>query len=305
MKTLEKFAEPEDMNIFSEVMESHQKNPAANGKILYYLSENFRYPKDLSSVVYISQVLQAMAMKSGVEHFRRNRGRCMGALYWQINDNWPVASWASIDYYGRWKALHYSAKRFYAPVAASIRRKDGIIALHLANDTDKALNVTAALRIRSLHFDVIKEWNCTASVDADSAACLIELSENELPSDIDKREVFIEGTVTDDSGRTYTECAALVPYKHLSLKAPELRCETVRTEGGYEIRICADSFAPFVEVETTDVDVILSDNYFMISDKAPYVITLKDEDIRNGRIEDAADLAKKLTLRSIWDTYAH
>ena len=305
MKTLETFAEAEDMNIFSEVMESHQKNPAANGKILYYLSENFRYPKDLSSVVYISQVLQAMAMKSGVEHFRRNRGRCMGALYWQVNDNWPVASWASIDYYGRWKALHYDAKRFYAPVAASIRRKDGIIALHLVNDTEKALNVTASLRIKSLHFDVIKEWTCTASVESDSAACLIELKENELPSDIDKREVFVEGTVTDDLGRTYTECAALVPYKYLNLKNPGLRYETVRTEDGYEIAISADSFAPFVEAETDGVDVILSDNYFMISDKAPYVITLKDEDIRNGRIEDAADLAKKLTLRSIWDTYEH
>lgn len=95
---------------FSRVMEKHQKNPAANGKILYYLSENFRYPENFRKLLYVSQILQGMAMKYGVDHWRRHRGRCMGTLYWQINDNWPVASWASIDYFGRWKALHYMAK---------------------------------------------------------------------------------------------------------------------------------------------------------------------------------------------------
>lgn len=124
MKTIRSFAKEEDMNIFSEVMESHQKNPAANGKILYYISENFRYPKDISSLVYISQIMQGMAMKTAIDHWRRNRGRCMGSLYWQFNDNWPVASWSSVDYFGRYKALHYMASRFYAPLAGSVR-KDG------------------------------------------------------------------------------------------------------------------------------------------------------------------------------------
>ncbi len=110
LKTVESFTEEKDRNIFSRVMENHQKNPAANGKILYYLSENFRYPENFRKLLYVSQILQGMAMKYGVDHWRRHRGRCMGTLYWQINDNWPVASWASIDYFGRWKALHYMAK---------------------------------------------------------------------------------------------------------------------------------------------------------------------------------------------------
>ena len=114
-KTIESFTLPEDRNIFSYVMERHQKNGAANGKILYYLSETFKYPKDFSSLIYVSQLLQAEAIKYGVEHWRRNRGRCMGAIYWQLNDCWPVASWSSIDYYGRWKALHYFARKFFCP----------------------------------------------------------------------------------------------------------------------------------------------------------------------------------------------
>src|SRR5699024_8150821 len=106
MKTIDSFTLEEDRNIFSRVMESHQKNDSANGKMLYYLSENFRCPSALEQTVYISQILQGMAVRYGVEHWRRNRGRCMGALYWQVNDNWPAPSWSSIDYFGRWKALH-------------------------------------------------------------------------------------------------------------------------------------------------------------------------------------------------------
>ena len=119
IKTVETFTGEKDRNLFSRVMESHQKNPAANGKILYYLSETFRYPKDLESLIFLSQILQGYAMKEATEHWRRNRGRCMGTIYWQINDCWPVASWSSIDYFGRWKALHYFARRFFAPVMIS------------------------------------------------------------------------------------------------------------------------------------------------------------------------------------------
>ena len=92
-KTIETFTEPSDRNIFSPVMESHQKNGAANGLIMFYISSYYRYPKDFDSLLYISQLLQAEAMRHGVEHWRRNRGRCMGAIYWQLNDCWPVASW--------------------------------------------------------------------------------------------------------------------------------------------------------------------------------------------------------------------
>ena len=107
IKTVETFTEKEDRNIFSYVMEKHQRNSTANGKIMNYMEQTFLYPSDFDTLLYASQLLQAEAMRYGVEHFRRNRGRCMGAIVWQLNDCWPVASWSSIDYYGRWKALHY------------------------------------------------------------------------------------------------------------------------------------------------------------------------------------------------------
>ena len=115
LATIESFTLPEDRNLSSRMMERHQRHATANSKIMSYLIHTYPYPLTFDDLVYCSQLLQADAIRCGVEHFRQHRGRCMGAVYWQLNDCWPVASWASIDYYGRWKALHYTAKRFFAP----------------------------------------------------------------------------------------------------------------------------------------------------------------------------------------------
>ena len=123
LKTIESFTKPEDRNIFSYVMEKHQRNGTANGKIMNYISQNYLYPTDFSTLLYTSQLLQADAIKYGVEHFRRNRGRCMGAVYWQLNDCWPVASWSSIDYFGCRRSGDYYAKRFFAPLLLSCQEE--------------------------------------------------------------------------------------------------------------------------------------------------------------------------------------
>ncbi len=119
LATVRTYAEPADWNMTSYIMEHHQRNDAGNGKIIHYMTEHFRMPKDFPALVYLSQILQAECVRTGVEFWRRSRECTGGALYWQLNDCWPVASWASLDYFGRWKALHYAARRFYAPVLLS------------------------------------------------------------------------------------------------------------------------------------------------------------------------------------------
>jgi beta-mannosidase len=118
LETIRTYADEDDWNMTSYIMEHHQRNPAGNSKIINYMTDHFRLPKDFESLVYLTQLLQAECVRTGVEYWRRNRCTS-GALYWQLNDCWPVASWASLDYYGRWKALHYAARRFYAPVLLS------------------------------------------------------------------------------------------------------------------------------------------------------------------------------------------
>ncbi|MBN1262462.1 MAG: glycoside hydrolase family 2 protein [Anaerolineae bacterium] len=119
LDTVRTYAEEADWNMTSYIMEHHQRNDAGNGKIINYLTDHFRLPKDFPALVYLTQILQAECVRTGVEFWRRSRACTSGALYWQLNDCWPVASWASLDYYGRWKALHYAARRFYAPVLLS------------------------------------------------------------------------------------------------------------------------------------------------------------------------------------------
>ena len=122
-KTIQTYAEPKDQNMTSYVMEHHQRSRSGNGLMVGQMTDTFRMPKDFQSLVYLSMVLQAEGIRYGVEHWRRNRERVSGTLIWQLNDCWPVASWSSIDYFGRWKALHYAARKFYAPVLLSIEDK--------------------------------------------------------------------------------------------------------------------------------------------------------------------------------------
>jgi len=119
LETVKTYAAKADWNMTSYIMEHHQRNDAGNGKIITYLTDHFRMPKDFVSLVYLTQILQAEAVRTGVEFWRRSKACTSGALYWQLNDCWPVASWASLDYFGRWKALHYAARRFYEPVHLS------------------------------------------------------------------------------------------------------------------------------------------------------------------------------------------
>ena len=116
------FCPPADANVFGPTMTNHQKNRFGNQIILDYVSRQYRFPKDQEALIFLSQLNQAECMRVGVEHYRRNMPRCMGALYWQLNDCWPVASWSSIEFTGRWKALHHVARRFFAPAAGQRAR---------------------------------------------------------------------------------------------------------------------------------------------------------------------------------------
>ena len=135
LKTINTYAEPKDQNMTSYIMEHHQRSPAGNGLMVGQMTETFRMPKDFPALVYLSLVLQAEGIRYGVEHWRRNRDRVSGTLIWQLNDCWPVASWSSIDYFGRWKALHYAARKFYAPILLSIEDKGEAMDVFVTNDT--------------------------------------------------------------------------------------------------------------------------------------------------------------------------
>jgi len=314
-KTVKTYTLEEDRNIFSEVMESHQKNPAANGKMLYYLSENFCYPKNFESLLYVTQILQALAMKTGVDHWRRNRGRCMGALYWQVNDDWPVASWSSIDYFGRWKALHYSAKRFFAPVAASMVLDGTKAELWLENETAAVKSCRAVLTLRDLKCNILKTYETHEETGTYSSSAVGIFDLEEDLKQYRKQDVFLAADfyLSEQEGKNEAEVClsethlqeaeTFVPFKYLNLTVPEIEISVREEEDRYVIILKSDRFAAFVMLELKEADAVFSENNFMMTEKAGYLITLEKKDIFQGTVADAEDLSRQLQIRTLADSY--
>ncbi len=147
IETVRRFAEPADFDIESPTMRAHQKHPNGNRLIRGYMQRYYPEAKDFESFLYLSQILQAEGIRLGAEHFRRLRPRCMGSLYWQINDCWPVASWSSIDYYGNLKALHFAAARFYAPLLVLPLLRGDVVEVHLVSDLQQPIEDVMALEL--------------------------------------------------------------------------------------------------------------------------------------------------------------
>lgn len=295
METIESFTVAEDRNIFSEVMESHQKNDAANSKILHYISDNFLYPKDFKSLVYVSQVLQGIAIKTGVEHFRRNRGRCMGSIYWQINDNWPVASWASIDYYGRWKALHYMARHFYADVLGSLKMAGTCITPFVQNESFKDTTTLVKLYVKDMDCNIIYEWLQEVETKALEVSHTDTIDVSEYTKGLEN-EVIIEAEFFHSDGTTSRQVEVLKPYKHMKLRNAHIVCNTKREGNELQITLKSEKVALFTEVEVCGVNVILSDNYIHLTDKKEHVIT--------GTLPKDYEGVPKVTVCSLCDSYS-
>lgn len=297
-KTVRAFTKEEDRNIFSRVMERHQRNTSANGKILKYLSDTFLYPADFGTLLYASQLLQAEAIRYGVEHFRRHRGRCMGTLYWQLNDIWPVASWASIDYYGRYKALQYAAKRFYDPILLSckeIGEKDtrpSIImeegeypfetkaTLCITNDRLEEINATVCWALRHCDGSILKEGQEEIKVAPLSVLWLKEMDFEK--TDVEHHYLSYELQI---KGKTHS-CGTVLftAPKHFEFQDPHLR---YKIEGD-TITVYADAYARSVEINSPDSDFILSDNYFDMNGGSKTVRILEGN-------------PKTIALRSVYD----
>ena len=267
VKTIEQFTEPEDRNIFSYVMEKHQRNAGANGKILQYMSQMYPYPESLELLVYVSQLLQAEAIRDGVEHFR---GRCMGCVYWQLNDCWPVASWSSIDYYGRWKALQYFARRFFAPVLLSCEEEGALSSSMNVNEENRCIRKAARFcvtnetrepvsgfikwSIQDAASDICRQGQYSVEVEALSVCSYPWI---EFP-DIDIRNHYLSYDLWIYGEKVSHGASLFVPPKHFEFADPKLELR----RDGETLLIHAAAFAKGVEIGNEAGDLLLSDNYF-------------------------------------------
>jgi len=265
MKTIKAFTQPEDRTgIFTPVMLAHQKNNEGNSIIHDYLLKDYPEPKDFPSFLYVSQILQAEGIKIGAEHFRRSRPETMGSIFWQLNDCWPVASWSSIDYYGRWKALQYYARRFYAPILVSPHVEDGALKVYIVSD--KTSKEASMLRVRLMDFDgkVLLEDKHTVDVSPLSSKVYVNWPLKKLADAgaADTSRVFVIADLVSGTKTISRNLSYLAPVKAINLKPAALKVETSGENGSYTIRVTSPVLARSVYLSFGDLDVKVSDNYF-------------------------------------------
>ncbi len=298
-KTVESFTLEEDRNVFSYVMEQHQKNHAANGKILFYLSENYLYPKNLSMLIYASQLLQAEAMKYCVEHMRRSRGRCMGSYYWQLNDCWPVASWSGIDYYGRMKALQYYAKRFYAPVLLSGEENGTQVRLHVANESMKAFCGTVCWQLRDNRSAVILEGSSPVEVRPMDGAFIADLDlAAHLPTDAEKFTRYLSFSLVEGPTVLSESTLLFCKAKYFHFIQPEIRADITDNGDHFTITLVSSAYAQSVELDLEQGDGLFSENWFPLHAGERKTVILPKESL-DGHFT-AGDIREQLIIHSVY-----
>jgi beta-mannosidase len=325
--TVEAFApDPADWNLGSPLLDHHQRCASGNARILFYLAQQFRLPRDFEGLVYLSQVLQAEALRVGVEHWRRERDRCRGTLYWQLNDCWPVSSWSSIDYFGRWKALHYATRRFYAPVLLSTQVEGDAATLSLTNDLPATWSGEVRWSLERLDGAVV-----LAGGGAAEALGLATTSVARVPvpdSVFERRSLVLVSELLEAGSRRSLVVTPFVPDKHLALRCPKVelsveraadagaadagaadagaseagasRREASRREasGRAVVRLRSDTLARWVELSLEGAEPVFDANYFDLPAGREVAASFE---LPEGWDLDRARAA--LRVRSVVDTY--
>jgi beta-mannosidase len=298
LETVNTYAAPADHDIESPVMLAHQRHPRGNPLIREYMLREYPAPKDFESFLYVSQVLQAEGIKLGAEHLRRIMPHNMGSLYWQLNDCWPAASWSSIDYTGRWKALQYYAKRFYSEILVSPRQENGNVYVLVVSDRTKP--VPAQLNLSLIDFEGNKLWGQRQDVEI---AALNSRSYSSIPvktllAGKNPKEVFLLTEVLVNGKAVSRNKLFFGVYKELSLPRAQINFEVMPVRGGFKVALSADKFARAVYLSALNHEGFFTDNYFDLIPGEKVEVLFRTR--AAGRL---SDFRNQLKVRSMADSF--
>ena len=301
------FVAPDQMNPTAPDFESHQKNAGGNARILETMARYFRFPEGFESMLYLSQVQQAMAIKTGVEAWRHLQPRCMGTLYWQLNDNWPVASWSSIEYGGKWKHLHYQAKRFYAPVAVmmvpAVDNGTTNVEFWAVNDNGKPAKAEVAVEVWGFDGKKIETVPLTGEIASRSALLLGKFPVSRFGNDKELTERFLEVVLTakvDDQTVKHSNEWYFNFFKTCSLGDAVVDAIPAERGGKWTVTLTTDKPAFFVWANVSTIRGEFSDNSFTLLPGRPVTLTFTPKD----SAATFADFSKALTIKHLRQTYA-
>ncbi len=267
---------PEDWDIRFEVMMSHQRGgDHANGLIETYLLNEYKKPRDFRAFLYMNHVLQGDAIKTAIESHRRQMPYNMGTLFWQHNDCWPVASWASRDYYGRWKAQHYYVRKAYDDILISPVVEGDDLKVYAVSD--RLENTSGRLQFQVCQFDgtVVHHWDKSVGISGNDSRVCFSAPLAKLLEGADRGTVYVRVDYTDKSGRVYHNNYCLGKQKDMDYPKVDLQTKVRSIEGGYEVTVSADKFARAVCLSVADNESVYSDNYFDVQPKSSVQVQVR------------------------------
>jgi beta-mannosidase len=226
-------------------------------------------PEGFENFVYLSQVQQALAIKTAVEYWRTLRPLCMGTLYWQLNDNWPVCSWSSVEYNGAWKLLHYAARRFFAPVLLCAWLKQGRVEVSLVNDLPAEARCRATIAVMSFSGRILSKESHEVRAPAGSARRVKSWRLEDLA--LSPEAAFLHLTLERDGETSYNELFFTEP-KRTALESARVTVEMEGTESGYSVRLTTDVPAFFAALDAGEIDGEFSDNCMTLIPGTPRTV---------------------------------
>lgn len=298
IETVETYTLPEEHDIQSPVMMAHQRHPRGNQLIKEYMLREYPTPKDFESFLYLSQVLQAEGIKIGAEHLRRIMPRNMGSLYWQLDDCWPVASWSSIDYYGRWKALQYYAKRFYSPVLLSPIVEEKDLKFYVVSDLVAETKAVLNVELRDLDGNKLYGTRQNVLIAPLRSQSYFSVAVGDLLKNRDSKNVMVYCELLGLEGKVISSNEYFFePAKSLTLPSPQITSEVVKVRGGYKVMLTSDKLAKAVYL-STKTEGFFSDNYLDLLPDKPVQIELRTKS--NIPLDE---FRKQLKVRSLKDAF--
>ena len=294
-----RFAEKQDRDMYSEVMKSHQRSSIGNATIEEYLKRSHRKPIGFEELLYMSQLLQADGIQTAIEAHRRNKAKCMGSLYWQLNDCWPGASWSSIDYYGKWKALHYKVKDAFAPVIVSHEfEENGDLLITVVSD--RLTKFEGELQVTLSEFKDIEKilsWEQAVLIEPNSAAMVLKIPAASLPKEENQKYTYLQVKLYERRQLTAQKNVYFLPFKDLVLPRPELRIELAdQSKDKLYLTVSSKNFAKGVHI-TCDGPHNFSENFFDLPINGVNNITLPIDETT-----DIEALMASIKIRSLWSS---
>ena len=303
MKTIRAFANDSDLQYRSPIMEHRQrslmpwisKDFNGNEMIKTYIARYYKVPGNFEDFVYVSQLMQAEGVKFAVEAHRGNMPYTMGSLYWQINDCWPTMSWSSVDYFGRWKALHYKVKNAYREVLPIIGREKGQVQIKIANDglSDQAATLESVLH--DFNGNILWQKQIEINLLKNSSPVYLTVPENEFLSKGNPSQMVLETVVKSGDKELGQNLYYFTDFKNLKLEQPELSKTISKiSDSEYEITLSTKKLAKNLAFFTSKTDGFFTDNFFDLIPGKTYKIAFK------GKIEN---LESELKIWCLNDTY--